>query len=100
MADSGSGNEKGAGGKGKQASIPGMEGARYPEVTKAAIAYKTKRDARMQLEQEERAERDRLTERMRKRGITRYIFEDEEFEAYIPEVPDPQAKVRTIKTEE
>lgn len=86
--------------KPKQPRIPGMEGERFPEVTKAAIAYKAKRDARMQLETEERAERDRLTERMRKRGITTYVFEDEEFEAYIPETPEPQAKVRTIKTEE
>lgn len=100
MADNGSGNEKGAGSKGTQKSIPGMEGARYSEVTAAATEYKGHRDARMELEQKERAARDRLTERMRKRGISTYIFEDEEFEAYIPEVPEPQAKVRTIKTED
>jgi len=84
----------------KQGRIPGTEGKRYPEITKAAIEYKEKRDARMELEVQERGARDRLTERMRKRGITTYVFEDEEFEAYIPEKEDPQAKVRTITTEE
>ncbi len=98
MAEQGDG--KGAPAKTKQQRIPGTEGERFPEVTKAAIAYREARDARMTMEVTERTERDRLTERMRKRGITIYLFEDEESEAYIPDVPEPQAKVRTIKTEE
>lgn len=95
--------EKGSSGtksKGSQGKFPGAEGERFPEVTKAANEYKGLRDERMELEQKERAARDRLTTRMQKRTITAYVFEDEEFEAYIPETPEPQAKVRTIKTEE
>ncbi len=98
MAEQGDG--KGTAPKEKQQRMPGTEGERFPEVTKAAIAYKEARDARMTMEVTERTERDRLTERMRKRGIKVYVFEDEGFEAYIPETTEPQAKVRTIKTEE
>ncbi len=99
----GAGNQKGSGNattKLKQATIPGHEEPKFPEVTKAASAYLALRKQRMALEVEERKERDRLTERMNKRGIKTYKFEEETLEAYIPDKDEPQAKVRTLVAEE
>lgn len=82
--------------KSKQGTMPGHEEVQFPEVTEAASAYLALREKRMALEKEERKVRDRLTERMKKRGITTYKFEEETLEAYIPDKDEPQAKVRTL----
>lgn len=85
----------------KQGKIPGTGRIdAIPEIEAQAEVYRTKCAERMELQLEETAEQQKLTDLLKKHGLTEYKYEDEEGvlrRAYMPDDDGPRAKVQKVK---
>lgn len=79
----------------KQQMIPGTEPDSFPEIDRAAEAYREKRDERMELQNEEAKLRDELAEAMQERAITDYKYDG--YEVVLETESVTKAKVKTVK---
>lgn len=71
-----------------------------PEIEDADTEYRETRDAWMELQKEMGEAQANLTTVMKKHGVDTYLYEAKDgrqYEAYVPEADDPQAKSRVVK---
>jgi hypothetical protein len=82
----------------KQTQIPGTERTSIPEVEEAAVAYRTARDERMAMQENETALQAALVEAMTKHGCEVYKYTDDDGEDMKVFVIDSKkAKVKKVK---
>lgn len=84
-----------------QLKIPGTGRTdSIPEIEDADTEYREARDAWMELHKDMMTAQANLTTVMKKHGVETYLYEAKDgrqYEAYIPEVEDPEAKSRVVK---
>lgn len=71
-----------------------------PEIEDADTEYRDARDAWMELHADMMKAQGNLTEVLKKHGKESYVYEARDgrkYEAYVPELEDPQAKSRVLK---
>jgi len=84
-----------------QMKIPGTERKdSIPEIEDADTEYREARDAWQELHGEMMEAQANLTTVLKKHGLDSYVYEAKDgrqYEAYVPESEDPQAKSRVLK---
>lgn len=90
---------KAKGKKPEQLKIAGTERKdRIEEIEDADEAYRDARDARMEMQEEEGAAQETLSNVLRKHGVTAYVYEGKDGKKYQPYLPlkDVKAKSKRV----
>lgn len=86
--------------KREQLKIPGTQRQSIPEIEDADTEYREARDAWQELHGEMLEAQGNLTAALKEHGLESHVYEGKdgrEYEAYLPEVEEPQAKSRVLK---
>lgn len=85
--------------KTEQTKIPGTGRVdAIEEIEKAGEDYREKRDARMELQEDESEAQEFLTTILKKHGLAEYVYEGTDGKPYRAYVDKPKAKVKRVQS--